>query len=670
LDLGIPNEVVIDAASVVFSIAPAGLFFMILLTYAGGTADLARLGALVHRARSVESLAQVDTICFAREGVLTGTHVEIEDLQPPERQDRLAESRLRQILGDYARSTSLDNFAIRAMINSFEGSRRAIIDEAPFLSVFGWSAVAFDDNDLRGIYVLGDASVLEPLLIDEHEENSRSDADAEVEKPGLTKRLGAGIGKLFNRSDNSEKEEQKDSEEPTQSRSEPVNQTDNDQDLPKSASEEEPPKGNIFKRFASRIGGMLQRDEETPEEEILTKDDDSQQVELLFAFQSEPQSLHDNSGKPILPAQLRPLCRLQYSEMVRPEAIDTIKEFQDLGVGIKIFTGGNPDTLATLLASVGLSDADGSPPNKISGEELAVLDQFGLQKAADENIIFGHLTSRQTGQIVQALRQDGQFVAVVGDGVNDIPSLRQADLRIARQNSSQAVLSIADIVVLEDSPQALKRVLNKGQRILTGLLDILKLYLTQAFYLALLIPAILLISYGFPFKSIQNTVIATVTVTIPAVGLTFWAAARVTDSAKLWDLLLHLVAPAAITMSAAALIVYQYFLRLSSEVAYAQLTVTYILVATGLLLVIFVKPPTRLWAGGSPWSGDWRPTWLVMALLFAFVLVVSIPLAQELLKVGWLRAPTHYLFILLVASGWAFTLRLIWRIWPLERITD
>jgi hypothetical protein len=59
-----------------------------------------------------------------------------------------------------------------------------------------------------------------------------------------------------------------------------------------------------------------------------------------------------------------------------------------------------------------------------------------------------------------------------------------------------------------------------------------------------------------------------------------------------------------------------------------------------------------------------------MALFFAFALVVAIPLAQELLKIGWLSEPMHYLFILLVASGWAFTLRLIWRIWPLERITD
>lgn len=669
LDLGIPTDVVIDAASVVFSIAPAGLFFMILLTYTGGTADLAKLGALIHRARSVESLAQVDTMCFAREGVLTGTHVDIDDLQSPEREDRLAESRLRQILGDYARSTSLDNFAIRAMVNSFEGSRRNFIEETPFLSVFGWSAVAFDDDDLRGIYVLGESAVLEPLLVEERADKTNSDSEAENEKTGLVKRMSHGIGGLFKRLKNSETNDHTNSQETTQSKSGSAKPIDNNQEPEtERAAEDETPKPGIFKRIVNRASKLVRRKEETPAIEIPPEEAATQQVELLFAYQPKLSPLVNNSGMPQLPSQLTPLCRLRYSEMVRPEAIETIQDFQDSGVNIKIFSGGKPDTLAALLANAGLNNADGSPPDQISGNEMGSLDPSGLQRAAAENMIFGHLTPHQAGQIVQALRQDGQFVAVIGDGVNDIPSLRRADLTIARQSSSQAVLSIADIVLLEDSPQALQRVLDKGQRILTGLLDILKLYLTQAFYLALLIPAVLIITYGFPFKSIQNTVIATVTVTIPAVGLTFWAAARVLDSTKMGRFLGHFVAPAALTMSAVAFIVYQYFLALSGEIAYAQLAVTYTLVITGLLLVIFVRPPTRLWAGGSPRSTDWRPTWLVLVLLFAYGLVVSIPLAQELLEISWLREPWHYLFILLVASGWAFTLRLIWRIWPLEKV--
>jgi len=668
LDLGIPSDVVIDAISVVFSIAPASLFFMILLTYAGGTADLAKIGALVHRARSVESLAQIDTICFAREGALTGTHVEIEDLQPPEGNNRVAESRLRQILGDYAHSTSLDNFAVRAIANSFEGSRREILTEAPFLAVFGWSAVTFDHSDLRGVYVLGVPATMETYLSAGSEETAEIEPDAEPEEPNTIKRMATGIGKLFRRNNNEDPEEQTDSDNPVQSETEPTDQLE-EQDDPEieTAPEDESPKPNLFKRMFNRVGTILQREDETPPEEQLPEEKGEQQVELLFAYLPEPGPLHDSSGAPQLPDKLIPLCRLRYSEVVRHDAIKIIKDFQGSGVRIKVFSAGNPDTIAALLTNAGFSSIDGSSPEMISGDELVSLDQNRLQKAAVENDIFGQLTPVQSGQIVQALRQDGQFVAVLGDGVNDIPALQQANLGITRQSSSQATLSIADIVLLDDSPQALQRVLYKGQRILTGLLDILKLYLSQAFYLALIIPAILIISHGFPFKSIQNTVIATISVTIPAVGLTFWAAARIHDSAKLSRFLTHFVMPAAITLSAAAVIVYQFFLTRFGSIEYAQLTLTYTLVIAGLLLVIFVRPPTRVFAGGSPLSRDWRPTWLVMILLFAFILVASIPLAQELLKIGWLQEPSHYLFIMLVVTGWAFTLRLIWLVWPLEK---
>jgi cation-transporting ATPase E len=68
MDVGLPIDDFINATNIIFSIAPAGLFFMILLTYTAGTADMAKIGALVHRARSVESLAQVNVICFARAG--------------------------------------------------------------------------------------------------------------------------------------------------------------------------------------------------------------------------------------------------------------------------------------------------------------------------------------------------------------------------------------------------------------------------------------------------------------------------------------------------------------------------------------------------------------------------------------------------------------------------
>ena len=100
---------------------------------------------------------------------------------------------------------------------------------------------------------------------------------------------------------------------------------------------------------------------------------------------------------------------------------------------------------------------------------------------------------------MRALRQSGESVAVVGDGATDLAALQQANLAIARQTSTQAALGVADIVMMGNSPKALLQVLYKGQGIVHGLLDILKLNLTQVFYLALLIAAIQVVSVGFPY---------------------------------------------------------------------------------------------------------------------------------------------------------------------------
>ena len=124
LDVGVPVDLFSDAASVIFNIAPSGLFLMIIVTYTTSTADLTSLGALVHRARSVESLAEATVICFAEAGILSGTLMEIEPVQDSQSPDYLPESRLRQILGNYGRSTSAPNQATRILTNTFEGNRR------------------------------------------------------------------------------------------------------------------------------------------------------------------------------------------------------------------------------------------------------------------------------------------------------------------------------------------------------------------------------------------------------------------------------------------------------------------------------------------------------------------------------------------------------------------
>jgi magnesium-transporting ATPase (P-type) len=657
LDTDIPVEAVNSAASVIFTIAPSTLFFMIIVNYAMGTMDLARRGALVHRARSVESLAQAEVMCFAQAGILTGTHVEIETIDPPENQERLADSRIRQILGDYARSTSGDNQATQALATSFEGNWRAAHEEAPFYSLYGWSAIAFDDEDLQGVYVLGDPQVLQAYLATDGQEPAETET-----QPAIWRRAVSPLGRFFRRSDGASPEngtETTHSQEP-----EPVRQTEADSE-PEAAtsSAEATPRKGIFRRFASRVSRTLRREEETPEDEKAPEEQKIQETVLLFAYKPELAPLHAEDGTPQLPGGLIPVCHLSYTERVRPETVETIDAFADTGVAIKILSSGAPDRTVTLLRQAGIDDE--TSLDTLSGFELAGMSPEARTLAAQEHTIFGHLTPEQGAQVVEILREGGQSVAVVGDGVNDVPAMRQANLAIARRSSSQAALSTAEILLLEDSPQVLQAVLYRGQRIVNGLLDILKLSLTQVTYLTLLILAVTLLTIGFPYQAKQGGLVNVLTVTLPAIGLSLFSAAGVLPTTNLGRLLARFVAPAAITMSAAALAVYVFFLSRTGEVAYAQLTLTYTLVIAGLLLVVFIRPPWRPRLGATSQSGDWRPTAMILILMAIFLLLAGLPIVGELFAVDRLRAPSDYLVVGLAVLAWAFSLRFLLWVFPL-----
>jgi magnesium-transporting ATPase (P-type) len=665
LDAGIPVDSINSALTVIFSIAPAGLFFMIVLTYAAGTADLGKLGALVHRARSVESLANTDVMCFAQAGILTGAHVEVETLDPPDGGEGIAESRLRQILGDYALTTASDNVVVKAILKSFPGNRRAAADQAPFLRVQGWSGVTLDDEDLRGVYILGDPRILDPFLVTVEEPPPEED---EVQAPAW-KRVTSPVGRvlerplsLLQRGGDQPAQDIPSGDEPTGDR--PASDARGPEEP--SAGEEagsDEPGTSVFRRLRSRVTTMLRRD--TPDADA----DDTPEAEpvpesvFLFAYRPDAVPLHGDSGLPQVPDDLIPLCNLRYSERVRPEAIETVKSFADMDVSIKAFTSGDPERTASILRQAGLGSDEGESLLTITGAELAGLDPEAFARAVEENTVYGKIDPELAGGVVEALRSGGQSVVAVGDGVNDLPAMQEASLAIARRSSSQAALSVADIVVLDDSPQVLLNVVEKGQRIVNGLLDVLKLYLTQVFYLTLLIVALALTIRGFPYLSKQGSIIAIVTLSLPSVGLTLWASPGAPRTSNLGRLLALFVGPAMVVMAGTALVVYLLVLDRSGDVAYTQLMVTYSLVACGLLLVLFVRPPWQPRVGPGSQAADVRPTVLVLVLWVLFVLVAFIPLAYQFFGIEPLREAQHFavvgLAVLAMAFGLAFLLRVV-----------
>lgn len=415
---------------------------------------------------------------------------------------------------------------------------------------------------------------------------------------------------------------------------------------------------------------------------------------LLLAHQPVVTTLHDAQGEIVLPCEMLPLGLLVFADVLRADAKETIQKFRDAGIRVKVISGDDPNTVAALARQAGF------PTNfkQYSGLDLANIPDALFSQAAEDGTIFGRITPEQKEKLVDALRGRGHYVAMIGDGVNDVLSLKKAQLGIAMQSGSAATRGVADMVLLNDSFASLAPAFTEGQRIVNGMRDILNLFLTRCFYVALMILATGFVGVGFPFGPRNITLLTAMTVGLPTVMIAYWAKPAPVRGGLLrsvWSF----VMPAALSMLVAGLIVYvlafsfvdrslqfaavapQDVIAFQREVAgmhdmramsperiaflvaniFAQNAVTIFSLLAGLLLTVFVMPPFRFLAGGRPYSGDKRMMWLAIGLFFVFLGGWNIAFLRYFFSIVLLPDLTVLALIVLATLAWAIVLLFLWR---------
>ncbi len=403
---------------------------------------------------------------------------------------------------------------------------------------------------------------------------------------------------------------------------------------------------------------------------------------LLFAHSPDPSVLHDDDDASRLPVGMTPLALVALSDELRPDAREILARFGNAGVELKIISGDNPDTVVALARRAGFSrDA-----RAVSGLELAEMSEARFIETVLESQVFGRITPQQKERIVQALKDHGRYVAMIGDGVNDVLSLKRAHLAIAMQSGSQATRAVADIVLLGDNFSVLPHAVAEGQRILNGMQDILKLYLNRILTVGLVIVSALVIG-EFPILLRQGTLVTMLSVGIPAILLAYWARPGATAKGSLLNRLFGFVLPSVLTSSVIALLLfYGTFLLLvvvpglggqppdAADLetiirvarAGAQTVLVSFLVVVGLLAVVFVQPPSKWWAVVSPVSPDRRPALLAGILFLAFVVVNSSLIPRRFFTLARL-APLEVVLVAIGALVWLLVVRTVWRHRLLER---
>ena len=597
--IDLPFRAWLQVMAVITGSISAGMLTLITLNYTWGSVRIGQKGALVQRINAVESLSNVTVLCTDKTGTLTTNKIQYHDVYPVGTD---AET-LKALLGDFAANVSAHNKTSQAILDALPGNGRQVVDEVPFSSARKWSALAFDDPERKGVYVLGAMAMLRDYLDVGEDVWAKLDAWA---NQGL------------------------------------------------------------------RV--------------------------LVFAGNTQVTTLHDEQGKPVLPP-LTLLGLISFRDELRPHLKETLSYFLEHDVKLKVISGDNPTTVAALARQAGLP----GDLKAVSGPDLAKMSPEEFAATAREATVFGRITPDQKEALVTALRDAGEYVAMTGDGVNDVLSLKKAHLGIAMESGSDATRSVAAIILLKDSFEAMPIALQEGKRIIGSIQNILKLFMVTVFGLLMLIVAITALKVGFPFTALQNTLLSFFARGAPPFVLAIVSVA-VTRRERLSDSILHFTLPASGLLFFFGLLLYlgAFFLMqkglaaidvispdLMAELARimsvpvesvtpetfketltlltAQTALVTFFSMTGILLMLFAEPPLPWFAGGAPFRK--RNPWTIAAaavMILAYYVVLALPFTRAFFQLVPLPSRFH-LVIWLTVFLWLFVQRWVWRARLLER---
>ncbi len=190
------------------------------------------------------------------------------------------------------------------------------------------------------------------------------------------------------------------------------------------------------------------------------------------------------------------LALLAISDRIRPAAKETIRNFQEQGVTLKVISGDHAETVSTIATRVGINNAD----KYISCEALTDEE---LVESAEKYAVFGRVTPEQKVLLIKTLRVNGHTVAMTGDGVNDTLALKESNCAIAMADGSEMARKVAHIVLMDSDFSALPEVVKEGRRCINNVRQSSVLYLMKTIFTIILSVISVITMSGYPFEPRQ-----------------------------------------------------------------------------------------------------------------------------------------------------------------------
>jgi cation-transporting ATPase E len=314
-----------------------------------------------------------------------------------------------------------------------------------------------------------------------------------------------------------------------------------------------------------------------------------------------------------------PLGLVVLAEELRPETRETTGYFLEQGVELKVLSGDAPETVAAIARDAGLR-VDGA------------VDASAGEPDASATVV-GRISPDGKRRFVEALRDRGRYVGMVGDGVNDVPALKAARLGIAQGSGAQMARSVADVVLVRGDFAAVPAMVAEGRNILRNIQRVAKLFVAKSAFAAFLILSIGLTETPYPLLPRHLTLGAAVTIGIPGFFLAVAPSTGPWQTTGFLREVARFAIPAGTAAGLGVISAYLFALNVVDlSLVEARTTALTVLVVVGLYLVIALEATGR------------RRIAAVSALcgaLFALYVVV----------VAW--AATRHFFDLAVPGAWS-----------------
>ena len=300
------------------------------------------------------------------------------------------------------------------------------------------------------------------------------------------------------------------------------------------------------------------------------------------------------------------------AERLRPNAAETVAFFSSQEVVLKVLSGDAPATVGAIARDAGVPGSAAALDGAALPSESAELREAVLAAPA-----VGRISPEGKREVVSALAAGGSYIAMIGDGVNDVPALKAARLAIAQGSGTQMTRSIADLVLVEDDFGAVPALVAEGRQILRNIQRVARLFVTKTVFTAVLGLAIAIPTATFPLLPRQFTIASTVTVGVPAFLLALAPSSGPWRPDRFVQSVARFAIPAGLAIGAGTAVGY----LVAREVLGLDL-VDSRTVATGIVVVCGLAVVMQLEGEGGRRGLAVAGLCAVMLLLFALALVI------------------------------------------------